>query len=360
MEQINAIISKITLIDFSAPRDIAHVPSQVSSNFIINKEQGDWAENLITRAINENAQNHIAVKYGKSDDLIAGDPGFEAFFNEFQEEMDTIGKRPDVLIFKKADYDPALGADISHIPHEQIDNYVRKAIAGLEIRSSSFLIDKYETKMQERTEQATKTAFEIKDRILKEYVDLLDNRTRRPYIDVLNGLNEKTLGIADFKVPGWHSTERLTELNDLFKQLKSSIKEIQKRDYLSITPKVEDLKVVYKWIQSFGVPHFYFQVFFDKVYGMSFMDVLETISNPDNEGPTFSVESDVKNQNKTTIKIRSKAGVEIARKVDEPEHKSVRKELERGRLIFYVKFDGGEAWLNVEELEKLLDIEGQF
>ena len=48
------------------------------------------------------------------------------------------------------------------------------------------------------------------------------------------------------------------------------IKEIQKRDYLSITPKVEDIKVVYKWIETFNVPHFYFQVFFDKVYGISF------------------------------------------------------------------------------------------
>ena len=115
------------LVDFSKPRDIARTPTQASSNFITNKEQGDWAENLILRAINENAQNHIAVKYGKSDDLVAGEDVFDTFFQEFQNELDDIGKRPDLLIFKKADFDESKGYDISHIPHEEIDNYVKKS-----------------------------------------------------------------------------------------------------------------------------------------------------------------------------------------------------------------------------------------
>ena len=62
----------VKLIDFSQPRNIARTPTQASSNFITNKEQGDWAENLITRAINEISRNFVAVKYGKSDDLVAG------------------------------------------------------------------------------------------------------------------------------------------------------------------------------------------------------------------------------------------------------------------------------------------------
>ncbi len=66
-----------TMVDFNLPRDIARTPTQASSNFITNKEQGDWAENLITRAINENSKNYIAVKYGKSDNLVAGEYGFE-------------------------------------------------------------------------------------------------------------------------------------------------------------------------------------------------------------------------------------------------------------------------------------------
>ncbi|MDR0304628.1 MAG: AccI family restriction endonuclease [Chitinispirillales bacterium] len=348
------------LVDFSQPRDIARTPTQASSNFITNKEQGDWAENLITRAINETSQNYIAVKYGKSDDLVAGEEGFDTFYQEFQNELDTIGKRPDLLIFEKSNFDINLGYDISRIPHDQIMNYVKKATAGIEVRSSAFLIDRYDEAMQLRTEKFTQIALETKDKILVEYKDILLHHSRENYIDLLNGITAKTLNVTDFKVPGWQSSERLIQLNDLFKQLKIAIKEIQKRDYLSITPKVEDIKVVYKWIEIFNVPHFYFQVFFDKVYGISFEQILQIISNPDNDGVIFSVESDTKNQNKTTVKINSKSGVEIASKVVEPDHKSVRKEMDRGRLLFYVTFKGGTAYLDIDNLKKILEIKNEY
>ncbi|MEY4938080.1 MAG: hypothetical protein RIS64_4441 [Bacteroidota bacterium] len=346
----------IELVDFNQPRDHARTPTQASSNFITNKEQGDWAENLVARAINETSTHFIAVKYGKSDDLVAGEDGFDAFYQDFQTELDTIGKRPDLLIFNKADFDKNLGYDISQIPHHQITEYVKKAIAGIEVRSSAFLIDRYEETMQVRTEKFTQIALQTKDKILSEYSDILTQPSRQSYIDLLNGITTNTLNVTDFRVPSWGASERLIQVKDLFRQLKTAIKEIQKRDYLSITPKVEDLKVVYKWIETFNVPHFYFQVFFDKVYGISFEQILCIISNPDNDGVLFSVETDTKNQNKTTIKINSKSGTPIASKVDEPFHESVRKEMDRGRLLFYVTFKGGTAYLNVDNLRTILGI----
>lgn len=346
----------VSLVDFELPRDTARTPTQASSNFITNKEQGDWAENLITRAINETSKNFVAVKYGKSDSLVAGEEGFDNFYREFQNELDTIGKRPDLLIFKKEDFKQELGTDISKLPHNQITEYVKVAVAGIEVRSSAFLIDRYEASMQARTKKFTEIALQTKDKILSDFSDILEQSTRRKYLPVLKGISEETLSVTDFKVPGWNSSERLTQLNSHFKELKSSIKEIQKRDYLSITPKVEDIKVVYKWIETFNVPHFYFQVFFDKVYGISFEQILSTISNSDNDGVIFSVETDTKNQNKTTIKINSKAGIQIAYKIDEPEHKSIRKEMDRGRLLFYVTFEGGTAYLDVDNLRKILRI----
>lgn len=92
------------------------------------------------------------------------------------------------------------------------------------------------------------------------------------------------------------------------------------------------------------------------MYGISFEQILTIISNPDNEGSIFSVESDAKNQNKTTIKINSKSGITIASKVDEPLHDSVRKEMERGRLLFYVTFKGGTAYLDIDQLKTILEI----
>jgi AccI restriction endonuclease len=344
------------LVDFDQPRDQARTPTQASSNFITNKEQGDWAEDLITRAINETSDNFIAIKYGKSDNLVAGEDGFDAFYQNFQSELDTIGKRPDLLIFKKTDYNANLGLDISQIPHHQITEYVKKAIAGIEVRSSAFLIDRYEQSMQLRTEKFKQIALQTKDKILSEFLDILDHPTRKSYIDLLNVITAESLNITDFRVPSWGSSERLSEVKNLFRKLKICIKEIQKRDYLSITPKVEDIKVVYKWIETFNIPHFYFQVFFDKVYGISFEQILQIISNPDNDGVIFSVEKDVQNQNKTTIKINSKSGVPIASKVDEPFHESVRKEMDRGRLLFYVTFKGGTAYLDLENLRTILEI----
>lgn len=347
----------VELVDFEQPRDQARTPTQASSNFITNKEQGDWAENLVTRAINETSKNFIAVKYGKSDDLVAGEEGFDSFYQDFQNELDTIGKRPDLLIFNKSDFDESLGFDISQIPHYQITEYVKKAIAGIEVRSSAFLIERYDVAMQLRTQKFTDIAFKTRDKILNEFSDVLDHPTRSKYITYLNTLTIETISIFDFKVPGWRSNERLIEVNDLFKKLKIAIKEIQKRDYLSITPKVEDIKVVYKQIETFNVPHFYFQVFFDKVYGISFEQILTIISDSDNQGVIFSVEKDVQNKNKTTIKINSKTGYTIASKVDEPTHESIRKEMDRGRLLFYVTFKGGTAYLDLDKLRTVLGIE---
>lgn len=127
-------------------------------------------------------------------------------------------------------------------------------------------------------------ALQTRDTILAEFLDVLEHPNRTKYITLLNTLTPETISIFDFKVPSWRSNERLLEVNNLFKRLKVAIKEIQKRDYLSITPKVEDIKVVYKWIETFNVPHFYFQVFFDKVFGISFEQILSIISNSDNEG----------------------------------------------------------------------------
>ncbi len=346
----------ITLVDFGIPRDTSRTPTQASSNFITNNERGDWAENLVIRAINETSKNFVTVKYGKSDDLIAGDDGFGDFYQDFQNELDTIGKRPDLLIFKREDYNEGLGLDISQVPHEQITDYVKKAIAGIEVRSSAFLIERYEAAMQIRTAKFTEIALQIKGKILSDFKDILEQPTRQKYIPVLEGITIETLSVTDFKVPGWSSTSRLVELNELFKALKRSIKEIQKRNFLSITPKVEDFKVVYKWIETFNVPHFYFQVFFDKVYGISFEKILQIISDSHKEGVVFSVEADTKNQNKTTIKINSKTGVQIAYKIDEPQHESVRKEMGRGRLLFYVTFKGGTAYLDVNNLCAVLGI----
>ncbi len=173
----------------------------------------------------------------------------------------------------------------------------------------------------------------------------------------MENLDKESIQIINFRRPSWKATEDLQNLSRLFKQLKEHIKVIQKRYYLSITPKVEDLKVVYKWVEMFNVPHFYFQVFFDKSFGISFKDILNLLTEPEKEGEFYEISQDVKNQNKTTIKINTRKTKQIAYKIIEPEHKSIRKEMGRGRLLFYVTFRGGTAYLDIENLKSLLNID---
>lgn len=353
---INSICANIHtgLINFDEPRSEASMPTQASSEFITNKQQGDWAEDVIFRAINDNSDNIVAVRYGKSDDLVAGDAGFEQFFNEYQNELDAIGKRPEILLFKKNDFDEALGYDISSKKSSEIGDYVAKAFAGIEVRSSAFLINKYTEETNRIVLENIDRAIELKNDVLSNYIDLLEQK-RPELIDLLQQLNETSVRTFDFRATSWRSSQRLQELSFKLSEIKKCLKIIQKRNSLSITPKVEDLKVVYKWTMTYNVPHFYVQVFFDRVYGISFKHILELVSNPDLEDDKYFVEQDTKNQNKTTIKIPSQDGVCLAQAVTEPDHHSVRKELNKGRLLFYVKFDGGEAFLDKQNFDSLFD-----
>lgn len=322
-----------------------HAPTMASSQFLINKEQGDWAEDIVFEAISQFSSEFFPVRYGRADSLTAGEAGFSEFYAGYQEELNSIGKKPDLLIFKKEDF-PTSEVDT------QCDSYVKKAVAALEIRSSSFLSGKYSQFMTNRQQTAINKCIEIKDRITSgEMGDLLKSKNSVIY-NYLNDATAETFKELDFRRPSWSSSEDLRNLTDQLKELKKNIKILQSRDYLSITPKLEDIALVNRWIQNYNVKHFYLQVFFDKAYVVSFKKILELASNPSNEGTHFSIERDVKNQGKTTIKVNIRVGKELLGRIDMPEHKSVMKELDRGRLLFYVSFKGGRGYLDQEAFRR--------
>ena len=57
-------------------------------------------------------------------------------------------------------------------------------------------------------------------------------------------------------------------------------------------------------------------MFFDKAYGISFEKILSLISSPELEGIEYFVESDIKNQNKTTIKIHTSKANNVLEKIN--------------------------------------------
>lgn len=356
-DRINKLIEDvdITLADFTAERIRGNMPTQISSEFLTNKEQGDWAETTLLNGINENSSNLVAVRYGKSDDINAGDDGFKQFFESYQEELDTIGKRPDILIFEKTDF-PYKTNDISCFPNNILDRLVPKAKCGIEVRSSAFLIDKYESYMNNKISCAIATAMKSRSIIVNNYKDLLKSKDSALY-NIIESISPDNIHAISFKARSWSSSAELKELSNELKHLKNSINEISKRTFLSITPKVEDLRVVYTWVQKYNVPHFYVQVFFDKAYGISFERILNLIGTPDLEGKEYFIESDVKNQGKTTIKINASHESNILEKIYLPEHYSEMKMLSRGRLLFYVKFKDSVSVINKDGFENLLGIE---
>lgn len=322
-------------------RWVGRTPTMASSEFLTNKEQGDWAEEIVFRAINEYSSDFRAIRYGRSESPAAGDPGFSEFYRAYGDELNAIGKKPDLLVFHKADLP---GEDIS--PDD--DSYVSRAVAAIEVRSSSFLSGKYSAFMESRSREATDRCRELRERILTEphrSVLLEKNRTIH---DLVEGATEGAFRDLDFRLPSWSSSEPLREISALLRSLKEQIQILHRRDYLGITPKVEDLALVNRWIQRYGVRHYYLQVFFDRAYVIPFREVLAISSDPSKEDVVFSVERDVKNQGKTTIKIDVKVGRELLGRIDMPEHASAMKELERGRLLFYVTFKGGRGYLDHE------------
>jgi len=285
LERIECLIKNLPrdIVDLSQKGKRTNPPTQAFSEFATNREQGDWAEDLLFRAIQGIDRDIVPVRYGRTDKIIAGEPGFKEFYKNYQDELEKIGKRPDLLIFRVGDYDEKWNYDITSLDANSLREVARKAIAAFEIRSSAFLVEEY-----------------------KKYVK---SETRKG-----------------------------------------------KRQFLSFTPKVEDIYLIYKWIKIFGVPHYYVQVFFDKVYCISFEDILRIISCPAGREEIFTIEKNAKNQFKSTIHIDINKGVCLAEKIEMPEHTSEVKRLINGRLLFYVTFRGGYTQIDLTNLMKLLNL----
>lgn len=337
----DTIASLIGALPFNINTDIqisGRSPTMANSEFLTNKEQGDWAELVVFNAINEHSKEYRAIRYGRADNIAAGDPGFAEFYSKYRDELNSIGKKPDLLIFR--------ASDVAEKNSELDEAFVSKAIAAIEVRSSSFLANKYSNFMENRTRKAEMECNRIRNILLQEPLSSLLLEKSPELHKLIQSATPNTFREIDFRLRSWSSSKELRRLSEHLRLLKGQIKILHKRDYLSITPKLEDLALVNRWIQRFGVRYYYLQVFFDKAYIISFEDFLKLSCNSKNEGVVFSVERDIKNQGKTTIKVNIQVGKEIIGRIDMPKHHSVLKELERGRLLFYVTFQGGRGYLD--------------
>ena len=254
-------------------------PTLASSEFLTNKEQGDWAERMIYEAINhiDSKSEYFAVQYGRSDSIAAGDDGFDEFYTDYQNELNRIGKKPDILLFKKSKF-PDKNIDLSD------HNIIKKAAAALEVRSSSFITNKYNDFMEKRKEVEISNCINIINELTEENnANILKEKNEKIY-EILISSKKNEIQKINFRIPSWSSVddkknEDLIKIKSLLKKLKESINKLKKRDHLSITPKIEDISLVNRWIKKYNVKHFYLQVFFDKSYLISFKEILKLSSS---------------------------------------------------------------------------------
>ena len=251
-----------------------NAPTGVGSEFLMNRALGDWAENQVLKALEEKFQEYVPTKYGNSDNIVAGDPNFKLFFQGYVNELIQLGKRPDILIFQKGE-SRGISPDISNEKTNLLNDLVRKASYGIEVRSSKISVKKY---------------------------------------------------------------------NQFKKQNKGKN---SSRNELSITPKVEDLPLVVKWITTFGVPHYYFQVCLDEVYGISFRRILEFVLNSEKKG---IVERNRNNAEKATIHVPFSMATKIGEFKEKVNFDLEIYEDERGRINPYAIPKDGKLDLEKEAL----------
>jgi len=122
------------------------------------------------------------------------------------------------------------------------------------------------------------------------------------------------------------------------------------REAPSFTVKVEDLVIVYRWLERHRVPQSYCQVFFDSVFAINFLDVFATIAS----GKGFTIEKPEKSQEKATIMIPTTSGAQIGRATAIPTFAAEHRVAELGRHDAYVVPQGRGFELDPAAAKKVL------
>jgi hypothetical protein len=118
----------------------------------------------------------------------------------------------------------------------------------------------------------------------------------------------------------------------------------------SFTVKVEDLIIVYRWMERYQLPQTYCQVFFDSIFAINFLDIFTIISS----GVGFTIETPAKSQEKATIMIPITSGSQIATGTALPHFEAEQRVTELGRHDVFVVPKGGHFVLDLEQTLRVL------
>lgn len=339
-------------------------PKALRSNFLINKEQGDWAEETVKQMINART-NSVALEYGRGNEKTAGEKGFEDFYQNYQEELVRIGKCPDILVFDDKPRKDVIEdiSDVTEVPRENVVDKASLATSGLEVRSSTFLFEEYKSHNKEIIEQIQSDIGNIWDKI-ESFISHINPNTVEysdRWTDYISKLKKYKNAPTGSDLPRFTNSSRIKrmldeqlnkrqrkefiELTEELRQKKRKIRSTEESS-LSFTPKVEDLVSIKKWINKHNVDHYYVQVFYDRIFCISFKQILELLSNSEKYGKTYEFNEHTRNQLKTTIDIDLSEGQEIATLPGIPKISSKMKVGKKGRVATYNSFDSTDEYIH--------------
>jgi hypothetical protein len=124
------------------------------------------------------------------------------------------------------------------------------------------------------------------------------------------------------------------------------------KETLSFTVKVEDLQIVYRWLERHPIPQLYCQVFFDAAFAISVLDILKIIATG---AKSYAIERDAANQLKTTIKIPVTMGRQVGA-IQPPDFRAEHRVTRLGRHDAYVVPTGGQAQIDAQPLYEVIGL----
>lgn len=354
------------------------IPKGANSEFFSNRAMGDWAEKIVSDLITTSTSYKV-VHYGDSDRISAEDDRFREAYLRKMEDTRLYGKRPDLLLMENS-YNGDL--DVSLKRTNENDGIANVAKYAIEVRSSKFEAETYKArKLEKLTKENDK---KIKDETIYYIASDEDERIFKEYIDArkINDNNEKEL--INLQYTGKKSQEKIDKLCQETQKILSKKREVSpeekkritskiknkykteeaKVEVLKFTVKVEDLRIVYRWIMRYKVPQIYVQVFFDSIYAINVLKIFEIIAKGKENWPKFmKIDNPQKSQEKTTIVIPISEGVQIAECIKDENTKERKlpkfdlgeKVTSLGRHDAYVIPSGGEYSLKEDEFKKVLD-----
>lgn len=143
------------------------------------------------------------------------------------------------------------------------------------------------------------------------------------------------------------------QLSDVYEKVRTEEGVAGHGAVLSFTVKVEDLRLVVRWIKSFGVRHFYAQVFLDAAYMISFEKLLLLISK---RAAGVRIEKNERNQGKPTIHVPITHGTRIACFATPPDFTAKVRTTRLGRVDAFVKPTGGKMLVSGEAVTELIGL----